>query len=104
MLGDMTQGQHYKAHAFATFARIHRWDVETRRVTHRDYPGKRFLQAGWTLVARRGEEVVTATWIDEVAIGPIGRYSTPSAQRPISNQASARRIIQSSPPSSHRNA
>jgi hypothetical protein len=84
-----------KAHAFATFAGARDWKAEVRRITHRDYPGKRDRQVGWTVIERRGAEVVTATWIDEVAIGPIGWHSTPSSQQPIPNQASARRIIES---------
>jgi hypothetical protein len=47
------------------------------------------------MIARRGPEVITATCIDEVAIGPIGWHSKPSSQQPIPNQASARRIIES---------
>ncbi|MCW2528234.1 MAG: hypothetical protein JWM76_3094 [Pseudonocardiales bacterium] len=94
MLSDMFEGEQYKAQAFAAFADAHEWDVEARRITHRDYPDKRYRQAGWTVIARRGGEVVTATWIDEVAIGPIGWHSTASAQQPIPNQASARRIIE----------
>lgn len=43
---------------------------------------------------RCGAEVVTATWIDEVTTGLIGSHSTPSAQQPISIQASPRRIIE----------
>jgi hypothetical protein len=95
MLGDMIEGEQNKAHAFADFAATHQWDVEIRRITHRDYPDKRYRQAGWTVIARRGADVVTATWIDEVAIGPIGWHSTPSAQQPIPNQASVRRIVES---------
>lgn len=95
MLCDMTERESYKAHEFAAFADAHQWDVEVRRISHRDYPDRRYRQAGWTVIARRGAELVTATWIDEVAIGPIGWHSTPSAQRPIANQASARRIIES---------
>jgi hypothetical protein len=91
----MTEREQYKAHTFAAFANTHEWDAQIRRISHRGYPDKRYLQAGWTVIARRGTEVVTATWIDEVAIGPIGWHSTPSAQRPIPNQASARRIIES---------
>jgi hypothetical protein len=85
----------YKAHAFAALANTHNWEVETRPITHRDYADKRYRQAGWTVIARRGSDVITATWIDEVAIGPIGWHSTPSSQRPIPNQASVRRIIES---------
>lgn len=84
-----------KAHAFAAFAAAHDWKAEVRRITHRDYPDKRDRQTGWTVIARRGAEVVTATWIDEVAIGPIGWHSIQSSQQPIPNQASARRIIES---------
>ena len=79
-----------KAEAFAD---MHGWDVQVRRLTHRNYPDNRYRQAGWTVIARRGHEIVTATWIDEVAVGPIGGHSTPSSQRPISNQASARWIV-----------
>jgi hypothetical protein len=88
-------GETSKAHAFATFAAAHDWKAEVRRVTHRDYPDERHRQIGWTAIARRGSEVVTATWIDEVAIGPIGWHSSASSQQPIRNQASARRIIES---------
>lgn len=95
MICDVTEDGPYKAETFATFAESHNWQVEARRITHRDYPDKRYLQAGWTVIARRGADVVTATWIDEVAIGPIGWHSTPSAQRSIPNQATARRIIAS---------
>jgi hypothetical protein len=95
MICGMSAGRPSKAKTFAAFADAHDWQVEVRQVTHRDYPDKRYLQAGWTVVAQRGTEVVTATWIDEVAIGPIGWHSTSSGQRPILNQASARRIIES---------
>lgn len=81
-----------KAEAFAEFANSRNWTAQARKITHRDFPDKQFRQAGWTVIARRGDEVVTATWIDEVAIGPIGWHSTPNAQSPIPNQASARRI------------
>jgi hypothetical protein len=84
-----------KAEAVVAFAEAHHWTAEARRITHRDYPDKTYLQAGWTVIARRGTEAVTATWIDDVAIGPIGWHSTPSRQRPIPNQASARRIVES---------
>jgi hypothetical protein len=94
MLSDMTGAERSKAEAFAAFADAHGWDIEVQRITHRDYPNKRYQQAGWTVIARRTSEIVTATWIDEVAIGPIGWHSTPSSQRPIPNQASARRIIE----------
>jgi hypothetical protein len=95
MIRDVIENGPYKAEAFAGFAESHDWQVESRPITHRDYPDKRYRQAGWTVIARRGAEVVSATWIDEVAIGPIGWHSTPSAQRPIPNQATARRIIAS---------
>ncbi len=65
----MTDRDPYKAEAFAAFAKSHNWHVEARRITHRDYPDKRYVQAGWTVIARRDSEVITATWIDEVAIG-----------------------------------
>jgi hypothetical protein len=95
MICGMSAGRPSKAKTFAAFAEAHDRQVEVRQITHRDYPDKRYLQAGWTVVAQRGTEVVTATWIDEVAIGPIGWHSTSSGQRPILNQASARRIIES---------
>jgi len=38
VLKDVTEDQSYKAQAFAAFAGAHRWDVEARRITHRDYP------------------------------------------------------------------
>jgi hypothetical protein len=82
-----------KAEVFAEFARSRDWTATARKITHRDYPDKRYAQAGWTVIARRGGEVITATWIDEVAIGPIGWHSTPDAQTPIPNQATARRLI-----------
>jgi hypothetical protein len=94
MLCGMTE-ESSKARAFATFAGGNGWKAEVRRITHRDYPDKRDRQVGWTVIARRGTEVVTATWIDEVASGPIGWHSTPSSQQPIPNQTSARRIIES---------
>jgi len=96
MLCGMANDKSYKAHAFAAFAEAHGWEVAVRRISHRDYPDKRYRQAGWTVVARRGSDVLTATWIDEVAIGPIGWHSSPSSQQSIPNQASARRIIGSS--------
>jgi len=82
-----------KAHSLAKFASANGWAAEIRRITHRDYPDRRNRQVGWTVIARRGTDVITATWIDKVAVGPIGWHSTPSAQEPIPNQASARRII-----------
>jgi hypothetical protein len=94
MLCGMTE-ESSKACAFATFAGGHGWRAEVRRITHRDYSDKRDRQTGWTVIARRGIGVVPATWIDEVAIGPIGWHSTPSSQQPIPNQASARGIIES---------
>ena len=36
-------------------------------ITHRDYADKRHKQSGWTAIARRESEIVTATWIGEVA-------------------------------------
>lgn len=53
-----------QAEAFAAFGESHNWQVEARRFTHRDYPDKRYLQAGWTVIARSGAVVVTATWIE----------------------------------------
>ena len=47
----------------------HTWEIEVRRITHRDCPDKRYRQAGWTVIARRSDEVVTATWIDEAVTG-----------------------------------
>jgi hypothetical protein len=91
----VAEGSSDKAEDFAVFARTHGWQVELCRITHRDYPDKRNRQAGWAVIARRSADVVTATWIDEVAIGPIGWHSTGTTQRPIPNQASARRIIES---------
>ncbi|MBE7189976.1 hypothetical protein [Jatrophihabitans endophyticus] len=91
----MSAGEDYKAEALAAFADAHGWDAAARPITHRNYPDSRQRQDGWTVIARRGGEVVTATWIDEVAIGPIGWHSTPSVQRPISNQAQAKRILES---------
>jgi hypothetical protein len=46
-----------------------------------------------TAIARNYDEVVTVTWIDEAALGPIGWHSTASAGEPIPNQATARRIV-----------
>jgi hypothetical protein len=54
MLDGTTEGEQYKAHAFAAFASNHQWDVVTRRITHRDDPDKRYRQANWTVIARRG--------------------------------------------------
>jgi hypothetical protein len=31
---------------------------------------KQYKQARWTAIARKNDEVITVTWIDEVAIGP----------------------------------
>lgn len=82
-----------KAEAFAEFARSRGWTAQAHKITHRDYPDKQYLQAGWTVIARRGERVISVTWIDEVAIGPIGWHSTPDMQTPIPNQATARRLV-----------
>jgi len=46
-------GWPYKPEAFATFAETHNRQVEARRIAHRDYPDKRYLQAGWTVIAPR---------------------------------------------------
>lgn len=89
----MTTSRQNKATRFVEFAQSHGWAARARAVTHRDYPDKKYKQAGWTAIARRHDEVVTVTWIDEVAIGPIGWHSTSSANEPISNQASAKKII-----------
>lgn len=80
----VTEEASYKALALKAFAEARDWNAEARQITHRDYPDKRSRQAGWTVIARRGPEVVTATWIDKVAIGPIGWQSGQSAQRPTS--------------------
>lgn len=90
----MTVEPNSKAEAFAEFATSLGWTARTHKITHRDYPGKKYRQAGWSVIARRGQEVVTATWIDEVAAGPIGWHSSSDTQTPIPNQASARRIIE----------
>jgi hypothetical protein len=63
MLCDMTKDASYKAHALAAFADARKWDVEARRITHRDYPDKRYRPAGWTVIAQRSAEIVTATWL-----------------------------------------
>jgi hypothetical protein len=46
--------------------------------------------------ARRGDEIVTATWFDEVAVGHIGWHSTPDRERSLSNQSEVRKIIDGS--------
>lgn len=87
-----------KAEKFAAFAQDCGWSARARPITHRDYPDKTSKQAGWTVIARRHNEVVTATWIDEVAIGPIGWHSTTTNNQPIPNQSSARKIISAPAP------
>ena len=82
-----------EANEFEQFAKANGWTARPARVTHRDYADKRRMVEGWSVVARRDDEVVTVTWFDGAAIGPIGWYSTTSSNKPIKNQASARRII-----------
>ncbi|MDT4959700.1 MAG: hypothetical protein QOD31_3499, partial [Pseudonocardiales bacterium] len=79
----MTTAPRSKAELFVEFAEAHRWSAGARPITHRDYADKRHKQAGWTAIARRDSEIVTATWIDEVAIGPIGWHSTDVVNEPI---------------------
>ena len=85
----------YKAHAFAAFANTTTGRSRPGLSPTATTPTSAIARPGWTVIARRGSDVITATWIDEVAIGPIGWHSTPSSQRPIPNQASVRRIIES---------
>jgi hypothetical protein len=59
-----------KAEQFVAYAAARGWRASTRPITHRDYAEQSNRQPGWTVIARRGDEVVTATWIDEVAVGP----------------------------------
>jgi len=56
MLCVVTDDEAAKAQVFASFANAHAWKVEVRRITHRDYPGRRYRQAGWTVIARRGAD------------------------------------------------
>jgi hypothetical protein len=69
------------------------WRAKAERVTHGDGIEGRETQRGWAMVARRGDEVVTATWFDEVAVGHIGWYSTLERERSLLNQSEVRKII-----------
>jgi hypothetical protein len=82
-----------KAEQFAAYAAALGWRASTRPITHRDYADKSNRQLGWTVIARRDDEVVTATWIDEVAVGPIGWHSSSVGEHPIPNRRSAERIV-----------
>ena len=82
-----------EAKDFERVAKENGWDARPARVTHRDYADKQRMIEGWSVVARREDAVVTVTWFDGAAIGPIGWHSTNSSNKPIKNQANARRII-----------
>jgi hypothetical protein len=82
-----------EATEFVRFAQVNGWAARPARVTHRDYADKGRMVEGWSVVARRDDEVVTVTWFDGAAIGPVGWHSSEAASKPIKNQSSARRII-----------
>jgi hypothetical protein len=49
------------------------------------------------VLARRGGEVLTATWVDGWALGPIGWRAGAQKTHPVKNAASARRCLAAEP-------
>jgi hypothetical protein len=49
------------------------------------------------VLARRGGEVLTATWVDGWALGPIGWPAGAQRTHPVKNAASARRCLAAEP-------
>jgi hypothetical protein len=85
-----------KAETLVADAQARGWRAKAEHVSHGDGIESRETQRGWTMIARRGDEVVTVTWFDEVAVGHVGWHSTPDRERSLSNQSEVRKIIDGS--------
>jgi hypothetical protein len=72
------------------------WGGQPSQARGRTAMGSRGVRRkGFTsVVARRDDEVITATWIDEVAIGPIGSHATREANTTIKNASVARQLLE----------
>jgi hypothetical protein len=52
---------------------------------------------GGTLLARRNNEVITATWMGGSAVGPIGWHSTGKLSHPLKNAKQAAECLEAQP-------
>lgn len=93
----MTEASPSKGRAarFAADARELKWDtVEIDGDVFEQSDSRATLPVD-SVVARRGSEVVTATWVDGWALGPIGWHCAAAHTHPLKNAASARRCLAS---------
>ena len=86
-----------RAARFAQDAREQGWDAsETGRDLFQQSTERPTL-AVESVIARRGTEVITATWVDGWALGPIGWHAAPHKTHPVKNAATARRCMAAEP-------
>jgi hypothetical protein len=86
-----------KARALGDIATAHGWDAHIADGdVWRGFENREEQPVGM-LIARRGDEVVTATWVAEVATGPIGWYSSGETTARLKNRAEAERRLKAPP-------
>ena len=69
------------------------WEVERRTGDLFEQSERRPTLGVQTMIAVRRGEVVTATWVDGWALGPIGWHVSPNRVHAVKNAASARRCL-----------
>ena len=81
-----------KVRALLSLAEQHGWIA--RAVTSDVFKGVRDpWYSATNFVATRGFEVITMTWVDSVAVGPIGWYVIEGQTSTIKNRSSALRLL-----------